>query len=622
MLLSPILAGPPEDPTRFIPLLIVLGLAFFIPLLLSRFQRLPVVVGEIIFGVLVGPSLLGWVSEGTILNFMSDIGLAFLMFLAGMEIEFDFIFGDREKKKDGPNILGASLLIYGITVGLSILGAFLVRMIGIEGDLWLLVFVLSATSLGILLPILKDRGLLSTPFGQVIFLTAMLADFITVILLTVHLILLDKGFNLEVFSLALLFLVFLAFYRVGPGFVRMPAVRNVIERLSSATVQIKVRGAIAILMAFVVLAEFLDAELILGAFLAGMIISLIRRPEDDGLVHNLEAFGFGFFIPIFFIMVGVGLDIKALMSSPELLAALPAFLGIALAIKLLPMLVLKKHFSWRELFAGGFLLNTHLSLEVAVAVIGLRAGLFDQATSTTVIVFAILTVLIMPLIFGVLAPDTPENEESYYLIVGASKLGITVAQQLRAHGDAVQFILSAPEEKQKLTEAGLPFLELGIDDLGELNAEAVNSALILYDDDMKNLELSKKARGAGIKAVIAQVKDPQHLPEFDAAGVKAFSPALERATMVSMMARNPDVLAILTTATDHRDTKEVVVRNRKVGGCTLRDVNLPGDLLILAIRRNQKLLIPHGSTSFEIGDRVSLLGDYDSLAEAQKLFEG
>ena len=115
------------------------------------------------------------------------------------------------------------------------------------------------------------------------------------------------------------------------------------------------------------LAEFLDAELILGAFLAGMIISLLKRPEDDSLVHSLEAFGFGFFIPIFFILVGVDLDIQSVIESPESLLTLPWLLLIALGVKLIPMVVAKKHFSWKDLLAGGLLLNTHLSLEVIVA---------------------------------------------------------------------------------------------------------------------------------------------------------------------------------------------------------------------------------------------------------------
>ena len=620
---APALAVPPEDPTRFIPLMIVLGLAFIIPLLLSNFRRLPVVVGEIIFGVLVGPSLLGWVTEGPILTFMSDIGLAFLMFLAGMEIEFGVIFGNAGKKKtNGPNVLTSSLLIYGLTLVLAFGGAVLVGEIGIRGDLFLLAFVLSATSLGVLLPILKERGLLQTPFGQIVFITAMLADFVTVILLTVHLIVQDQGFNLEIFSLALLFLVFLIFYRVGPGLVRLPPVRSVLDQLSSATVQIKVRGAIAILMAFVVLAEFVNAELILGAFLAGMVISLIKRPEDEGLIHSLEAFGFGFFVPIFFIMVGVGLDVESLLDSPELLAALPGFLGIALVIKLLPMLVVKRHFNWKELFAGGFLLNTHLSIEVAVAVIGLRAGLIDQATSTTIILFAVLTVLLMPLFFSLLAPAAPEKAEPFVLILGTSKLAITVAQQLRAHGDPIQFMLCEPSEEHTLTDESFPCLDIDIDQLDELETERVRTALVLYGNDLKNLELAEKLRDAGVQSVIAQVIDPKHLPEFDEIGVKTFSPALERATMVSMMARNPNILALLTTTNDERDSVEVIVRNPSVAGERLRDLRLPGDLLVLAARRNNQLLIPRGGFAFELGDRVSILGGPEGIEAARQLFEG
>ena len=92
--------------------------------------------------------------------------------------------------------------------------------------------------------------------------------------------------------------------------------------------------------------------------------------------------------------------------------------------------------------------------------------------------------------------------------------------------------------------------------------------------------------------------------------------------MVSMMARNPDVLALLTTTTDERAAWEVSVRSPRAVGQKLRDLNLSGDLLVLAIRRNQQLLIPHGDTSFELGDRVSILGNHDSLVEARQLFEG
>lgn len=92
--------------------------------------------------------------------------------------------------------------------------------------------------------------------------------------------------------------------------------------------------------------------------------------------------------------------------------------------------------------------------------------------------------------------------------------------------------------------------------------------------------------------------------------------------MISMMARNPDVLALLTTTSEDRRALEIIVRNSQVAGRRLRDLDLPGDLLVLAIRRNKQLLIPRGNTSFEIGDRVSILGGHDSLSDARYLFEG
>ncbi|MFN2144614.1 MAG: TrkA C-terminal domain-containing protein, partial [Anaerolineales bacterium] len=99
-------------------------------------------------------------------------------------------------------------------------------------------------------------------------------------------------------------------------------------------------------------------------------------------------------------------------------------------------------------------------------------------------------------------------------------------------------------------------------------------------------------------------------------------PALERATLISMMARNPDALALLTTASDDRDSQEVLVRNPEVVGKQLRELQLPGDLLILAVRRDEQLLIARGGTAFEIGDRVSILGDPEGIRIARELFGG
>ncbi len=620
MLFSYFSVEAPEDPTRFLPLMVVLALAFVVPFILARFPRLPVVIGEIVFGVIVGPYVLGWVREDAILTFMSDIGLAFLMFLAGMEINFDLLFSDRKRKKNEPNVVLLSLTIYALTIVLAVSGAFLLRRIGVEGDAWLLAFVLSATSLGVLLPILKERGLLETRYGQVLFLSAMLADFITVILLTVYLITLDKGFDPEIFTIALLFVLFLMLFRLGPRMLRIKSVSSLIERLSSATVQIKVRGAIAILMGFVVLAEFVDAELILGAFLAGMIISLLKRPEDSGLVHNLEAFGFGFFVPVFFIMVGVNLDINSLLSSPQSLLMLPIILGFSILIKVLPMIAALRYFGAKDLLLGGLLLNTHLSLEIAVAVIGVRSELLSQATGTVLIVFSLLTVMLMPLLFNFFGRKATEKESPYMLILGASDLGVHVGQQLRAFGDRVRFIACDSGEESLLAQEEFEYF--GMEKLEELDVSIVRSALVLQRNDGTNLELSKKLREFGFRDVISIVRDAKNLPDFEEAGIRTYSPAMQRPTMISMMARNPDALNLLTTASESRTIMELGVFRAGTVGKAIRDLKLPGDLLVLAISRNGSLIIPRGGTTLDLYDRVTVLGSHEDLHDMKVLLEG
>ncbi|MFL7867745.1 MAG: monovalent cation:proton antiporter family protein [Anaerolineales bacterium] len=617
-----------EDPTRFVPLLIVLGLAFLVPILLARFRLLPVVVGEIVAGGLVGVSGLGWVSEGPILEFMGDVGLAFLMFLAGMEIDFSRLFPARSSEsremRDGmPNVLLLSLLVYLATLALAIPGGYLVHGLGLNADPWLLAFILSATSLGVLLPILKERKLTTSPFGQVVFVVATLADFVTVILFTIYIITFDQGFDLEILSIGLLFFAFLIFFRFGPSFVRQPVVRRFFDELSKATVQIKVRGALAILLAFVVLAEFVNAELILGAFLAGMIISLLKSPDDEGLVHRLEAFGFGFFIPVFFILVGATLELKALIEAPESLLLLPVLLLISLAVKILPVLPLKKYFSWRELLAGGMLLNTHLSLEIAVAVIGIRVGLMDAAANVTVILFALLTVLFMPLLFGTILPQIAQEENRYKLLAGANETSLKVAQELRAHGDIVRFIATREDRVDNITRAGFKVLPGAAkkEILSGLDVNQIEALLALHEDGNENLELARIARQMGIRNIVAYVVNPDLLPEFKKLKVQAYTPAVQRATLISMMARSPDAFNLLASYQDKNDTIEINLFNSSLVQRPLRFLNLPGACLVLAIRRGEELLVPRGNTELAFGDRLTLFGPKELLEDIRSWLE-
>lgn len=606
-----------EETFNFAPLLIVIVLAFLVPFSLSRFRQIPIVVGEIIAGIIVGRSGFGWVHEDMILALMADIGLAFLMFLAGMEIDFETLFNQRgSQNKDQPNILFYASSEYLLTLVIAGLGSFLLYQMGLEGNPWLLALILSATSLGVLMPVLKESNLTRTRFGQTIFITATLADFITVILLTIYLIVQARGFDPQIFSIALLFLFFFLAYRLGVRFFRQAGVRRIIEELSRATVQIKVRGAIAILLSFVVLAEFVNAELILGAFLAGMVISLIKSPQDDGLVHNLEAFGFGFFIPVFFIMVGVGLDLSSLWESPQALLMLPVFLLVALLVKVVPTIVFRRFLSWREIIASGLLLNTHLSLEIAVAIIGARSGLLPPATVTTITLFAILTVLLMPLLFGMLVPTQAVPRRRNIAICGASFEALNVARELSAHGETVIILAENDEISRQAHTAGYPAVRASEEELGSiLDPANIKGLLTLCSEDDRNLKLCSLARQAGIEVIVAQVNDPANLPRFREIGAQPYLPTLTQSVSLALMVRNPDVFALLTSATDERDVREVALTNPKLAGKALRDLPLPGEILILSIRRNGEFIIPHGNVQIGLGDRLTLLGCPDELED-------
>jgi Kef-type K+ transport system membrane component KefB/Trk K+ transport system NAD-binding subunit len=615
-----------EHTQSFAPLLIVIFLAFIVPILLSHFKRvkLPIVVGEIIAGILVGPAVLNWVQEDTILALLGNIGLAFLMFLAGIEIDFRTLFPERNgiQRKSEPNIVSSTIIVYALTLALAIPAAFLLNRAGLKGNPWILVFVLSATSLGVLLPILKGRGLLRTQFGKAIFISATLADFITVILLTIVLIVLTQGLSSNIFALSLLFIAFFIFSRFASRFTKLRQVRAVVEELSQATIQLKVRGAIAILLTFVVLAEFVDAELILGAFLAGMIIALIKEPQDESLIEKLEAFGFGFFIPVFFILVGVNLDLKSLGESTEGLLMLPLLFFVAMVVKIIPSLWFRRFLSWRETLAGGFLLNTHLSLEIAVAIIGLRSGLLTPAGKTTITLFAILSVLIMPLIFGYLAPVIKEKKKEMIAIFGAGSKGLELAKELTAHGELVLLLDDEARIVKQAIENGYDAEQIANCQVSDiLDPNKIKTFMTLCQDDQQNLSMARIAAAKGIQHIVACVHDQSYVDDFKKLNVQTYIPEKSQSTMLALMARNPDVFSLLTSTTDERDVREIIVQNPILAGKQLRDLDLPGDLWILAIRRRGELMIPRASDRLELGDRLTILGTIEELEEGYELLE-
>ena len=262
---------------------------------------------------------------------------------------------------------------------------------------------MSTTSLGVVMPVLKEQERTRGRFGQSILIAALIADFTTMLLITIVVATVSHGLTFEILLISVFFVVFFLLYRLGI-MDRVQAVRRRLDDLSHATARIKIRGAFTIMLLFVVLAETLGAEIILGAFIAGAMLSLISTSEDMEATHQLEAVGFGFFIPIFFIMVGANFNLGVLLGSPDALLLPPFLVLAAFLVKLLPALLFRLQFTWRETLSAGFLLSARLSLIIAASAIGLELGIISESINMMIILVAVITVSVAPLIFNRIAP--------------------------------------------------------------------------------------------------------------------------------------------------------------------------------------------------------------------------
>jgi len=607
---------------RFLPLLIVTLLAFFIPLFLSRWRSVPIVVGEILAGILIGPSLLGWIRpDEPTLEILAEIGFAFLMFLSGLEIDFAILRLPRsDEERAGPAPVLLSAVLFGLTLALAFLVSEGFYRAGYLPDPWMLTLILSTTSLGIVVPVLKERRLLTSRLGQTLLLSALLADFLTMFFITVYVTVHVSGLSFDILLVGLLFVPLVAIYLVANKHLKDSRLWSLLDDLSGATAQIKVRGAFALMMSFVVLAESLGMELILGAFLGGVLVSLISTPQDEAVRSKLDAIGYGFFIPLFFIDVGVQFNLHALAADPRAWLFFPLLLGAALLIKLAAALVLRVSFSWRETLSGGFLLSARLSLIVAASAIGLRLGVISEAINASIVLTAAVTATLSPLLFNAMLPAERRISRPVMLVYGNSTLALQVARYLQAHQDTVYFVAWEPQVCQRLQEAGMRCLPQSGPRLAEtleaLPADMhIQAMLALSEDDERNLEACRQARQRGIPHLVAFTEDPARLAEYQSVGAQVLAPALFRPSLLGLMARNPAIFALLTTTTDDKDLREIRLDNARLDGKRVRDIALPQDTLILAIRRNGELLVPHGDTRLELHDYISVLGTLASLED-------
>ena len=384
--------------------LVLIFLASALGALLSRLHTrvvLPTVVVEIVLGILIGPQVLGIADVYPFVTLLANFGLALLFFFAGLEVI---------EKRVPKRALKLGTIGWGLSLAIGIAVGSLLQGLGLDATWWLLGVALCTTALGTLIPILSDSGLLATPLGSAILGTGVAGEFWPIIFISVFLtsvygkvqeVLLLVGFGVVVAGAARLAL------RARP-----PRVMRVLQETIHTTGQTAVRASIFLLAWLVFLAARSGFEFILGAFAAGLVVGLVLDSPEGRVVRlKLEGIGFGFLIPVYFVVTGMNFDLDSLLSASGLaLAAL--FLALLLVVRGTSAVLWLRELGPRQSIGLAFCGATALPLIVAIVGIGEERGDISDAVGASLIGAGMISVLVYPLLATRIA-GVPESGEAF-----------------------------------------------------------------------------------------------------------------------------------------------------------------------------------------------------------------
>lgn len=355
---------------------------------LGRWVRIPVVVFELLLGILMGPAVLGWVTESAFIDLLAEFGLAMLFFVAGTEIQFGSFRGRLGRRAS---------LGWLISLGAGIAAGFVLA----TGEAAIVIGVaLCSTALGTLLPILRDAGEMRTPFGLAVAALGAVGEFGPLIAISLFLGGRDLGFA----TIVLVAFAGIAGLAIWLAF-KLP--RGAMHEFVSSTLhtsgQFAIRVVLLILTSLVVLSIVLDLDMLLGAFAAGIIWRLLMRDatehDREAVESKIEGVAFGFLVPVFFIYTGVTFDLQALLDEPLLFLLLPVGLGALFVVRGLPsMLAAPEGSSRRDKLSMALLGATGLPIIVAVTGIGVDEGILNTTHQAVLVATGMLSVLLFPLV--------------------------------------------------------------------------------------------------------------------------------------------------------------------------------------------------------------------------------
>ncbi|HFN8704173.1 TPA: cation:proton antiporter [Staphylococcus aureus] len=610
---------------EFLSLVIVVLAAFLTPIIVNRLNInfLPVVVAEILMGIVIGNSFLNIVERDSILNILSTLGFIFLMFLSGLEIDFKAFKKDKRARQGQnndessiPGHLNLALTVFAFIMIISILLAYVFKWLGLVDDVLLMVIIISTISLGVVVPTLKEMNIMRTTIGQFILLVAVLADLVTMILLTVYGAINGQGGS-TIWLIGILVVFTAISYILGVQFKRM----SFLQKLMDGTTQIGIRAVFALIILLVALAEGVGAENILGAFLAGVVVSLLN--PDEEMVEKLDSFGYGFFIPIFFIMVGVDLNIPSLIKEPKLLIIIPILIVAFIVSKLIPVMFIRRWFDMKTTITSAFLLTSTLSLVIAAAKISERLNAISAETSGILILSAVITCVFVPIIFKKLFPVPDEfNRKIEVSLIGKNQLTIPIAQNLTSQlYDVTLYYRKDLSDRRQLSD-DITMIEIAdyeqdiLERLGLFDRDIVVCAT--NDDDI-NRKVAKLAKAHQVERVICRLESTTDDTELVDSGIEIFSSYLSNKILLKGLIETPNMLNLLSNV--ETSLYEIQMLNYKYENIQLRNFPFGGDIIFVRIIRNNESIVPHGDTQLRYGDRLIVTGAKEYVDELKQELE-
>ncbi len=619
---------------EYYPLLIVATIAVLVPLLITalKIQRIPAVIIEIIAGYLVGRYLLNGFAEHQLqtLDFLALSGFMFLMFLSGLEIDVDQVRQSLPRRKltgrmiqENPLLIG--IVIFIIALMLSYSFAHLLNTVIPITNKWYFALIMVTTSVGIILPVLKSQNEQSTRFGQMVITAAAIADIFSIILFSFTAFIIKQGFKPQLLLIFVIFFIFYIMYFLGMKLTGKTWIKRMAYKLSHAVSQIQIRGTVFLILLFVVLAQFIGTEImLLGAFLAGILVSIFMNKSRSVLLIKLDGMGYGFFIPIFFIMVGVHFDEAALKEMSNALLPFLALLFVALyAIKIVPALLWRRLFGTRKALGAGFLMASRLSLIIAASKIGLDFGIITPGMNASFVLMAVVTCFISPVLYNLISPNRI-LEGDKIIIIGGSSTGVLLARRMNMHGRKSIFVEKNKTRCDEIKDKGMYVLQADGNELEtyrKLKIKQHNFVVIVTDDEKQNADIAymlKKQLGhARVITKSSNATTERKLAGFQ---IEYIDETQLKATAIENLITRPATYRALLESFENFHIEDITIISSEVSKSKIKDIPFHKDGELILIKRGTTVNIPHGDTTLQSGDVVTVMGTQTALDDFRDKF--